>query len=152
MNRIPNDRMTDIDEREWLAQEHALRDERNGAAAGDDPLLASYRTVAHALRAPIADGLPADFARTIAIRCVEAGATTRVDLRLEQRLQRTLVGVFVLAGFVAFAVYGGDWLQATRVAMPIFGNGAAINWATALTACVALSWAMETIRRRALAA
>ena len=53
-----------IDEREWQAQERALQEERLHLTG--DPRLAAYRRIARALRQPLPDALPADFARRLA--------------------------------------------------------------------------------------
>jgi hypothetical protein len=141
--------LTEAEQREWLAQERAWRDECSGAGAGDDALAASYRPLLHALRMPVVDGLPADFARTMAACCAARAATVvRADTRLEQQVQRALLGLLAVAAIVAIAIYGGDWWQESIDALPLLGDATALNWGTALAACLGLSWATEVLRRR----
>jgi hypothetical protein len=140
-----------IDEHEWQAQERALREERAGAiAAGDDPLLARYRQVARALRRPLPDALPADFARSVAQRVATAHAAP--DMRLEQQLLRVLSLLLAVSAIAAMALYGGQWLRAFAAlssSLPIgsASAGLAFNWTLALAACLGLSWSFERLRR-----
>ena len=57
-----------FDEREWRLQERALREERLASADGGDDGIAAYRKVVRALREPLPDALPADFAANVAAR------------------------------------------------------------------------------------
>ena len=86
-----------IDEREWQMQERALREERFGAAAGDDPGIAAYRHVARALREPLPDALPSDFAEAIAAQA--ARLPVRGESALERWLVRLLYVAFVVSAF-----------------------------------------------------
>ena len=53
----------DAHEREWQAQEHALQAERLGLdPAGDNARVRRYRLLARALRQPLPETLPGDFA------------------------------------------------------------------------------------------
>lgn len=140
-------RMTDAEEREWLAQERALRDERTRAIASEDPALAAYRDVARALRTPLPDALPVDFAPSIAARCRRPA--TQLDTRLEQHVQRALLVALAVAAALVCAVYGGDWLRASVSALPLLAHPTALNWSAALAACLGLSWASGVIGRRA---
>ena len=135
-----------IDEHEWLAQERALREERAGAiTADDDALLARYRQVARALRRPLPDALPADFARSVALRVAAAHAAP--DMRLEQLLLRALSLLLAVSAIAAMALYGGEWLRAFAAVLPSLAVGTALNWALALAACLGLSWSFERLRR-----
>ena len=132
------------EEREWQAQERALRDERNGAARGDDPLQARYRLIARALRQPLPHAPPDDFAAQVAARARMQAAHAPPDLRIEQHLVRALIAVLALSAAVAVAWYGPQWLQAIAVLLP----GAALNWTLALMACVGVSWSFDLLHRR----
>jgi len=97
-----------LDEREWQAQERARIAARtgDGASLAQDPLAARYRRVADALRTPLPDALPADFAARMA-QIVQAPAAP-VDAplgeaRFESGLMRGLIGVFALAGPVVLS-------------------------------------------------
>lgn len=141
----------DIDEREWLAQERARLESRNGAATpSDDPMVARYRKLSHALRAPMADALPDTFAADVA-RLAQAGVVVQAPVEspeaaFELGLTRLFVGLFAVAAVVVAAMYGSQWLP------PILGllhldSAVAVNWAMALAACVGATWATEQLRR-----
>lgn len=134
-----------IDEREWQAQERALRDSRDGMPS-TDPLALRYRAVADALRAPLPDALPPGFAAQVAARV--GGAP--LDARFEGSLVRALVTLLGLSGAVTAAVYGRQWLPAILDPLRL-DTASAVNWALALGACVAMTWVVEPLRRRLLA-
>ena len=139
-----------LDEREWQAQERARIAARtgDGASLAQDPLATRYRRVADALRTPLPDALPADFAARMAQVVQAPAAPVDVPLgeaRFESGLMRGLIGVFALAGAVVAAMYGAQWLP------PILGllrldSASAVNWALALAACVGTSWALDRLR------
>ena len=129
---------------EWLAQERALQDERAGVTTTNDPLVARYRVIAHALRQPLPDALPADFAQKLAAQVQHAP----LDTRVEQGLMRALVTLLALSGAVVAALYGQSWWSAIAALLPL-SSGVAINWAVALAACVGASWLVEQVRNTA---
>lgn len=133
-----------VDEREWQLQERALREERDGAPGGDDPVLAQYRQVARALRAPLADALPADFAAQVAAR---ASARARTDGRLEQVATQLLLATLAFAGVVTAALYGGAWWRASIALLPASHADVALQWALAIVGCLGLSWSADLLRR-----
>lgn len=138
-----------IDACEWEAQERALRDARAGVAC-QDPQAARYRAVVDALRQPLPDVLPPDFAARVAAR---AGAApprraASVDARLEGLLVRGLTALLGLSGAVTAALYGQQWLPAILAPLPL-DSASALNWALALAACVGMNWLIEPLRRRA---
>lgn len=140
------------DPREWLAQERALQLERQGAAsAHDDPQASRYRPVVRALREPMADGLPADFAQRVA-SLAERAATARkaLDLRLERNLMRGLVAAFVLVALAAVAVYGQITWQAIAALAPDARAGSAAAWLVPALGCMALTWALGALRSTGL--
>ena len=145
-DRTPQGPLTDAEQREWLAQERAWRDARAGNAPEEDPVAASYRTLMRALRTPLPDALPADFARSVAAR---AAKPATVDTSLEQQFQRLLLAALVVAALVACAMYGGGWLRASVAALPLLDRATTVNWSAALAACLGLSWAMDVLRRGA---
>lgn len=127
--------------REWRLQERALRDERAGADAGDDPLLAQYRSVARALRrAPPA--VPEDFAAAVAgaagVRIVATSSA------FERGLLRGLFATLGLSGLAATVLYGGQWLQGLALLWSRAPT-AATSWMLVLTACVAMSWSLRLV-------
>jgi hypothetical protein len=133
------------DDQEWQAQERALQEERLGSAASDDPLVAHYRLVARALRQPMADGLPADFARQVAAQLAHAPP---LDTRFEQGLMRALAVLLTLSGVVAVTLYGSIWLQSLVAYLPSL-SGMALDWTMVLATCVGLSWSLEQLRQHA---
>jgi hypothetical protein len=139
-------RMTDVDEREWLAQERALRDERTRGQTSEDQAVATYRHVVRALRAPLPDALPADFARSVAAQCRRA--PTRVDTWLEQQFQQLLLAALAVAAVLACANYGGEWLRASLAALPVLDQRTTLDWSLALAACLCVSWATGAAGRR----
>lgn len=130
-----------IDGREWQAQERALQAERLHLS-DTDPRLGSYRAIARALRQPLPDGLPADFARALAARLGRAP----LDTRVEQILLRGLVMLFGLSSAVVAAIYGQAWLPAILAVLPASSPNA-MHWLLAVGACVAMSWAFDQLRK-----
>ena len=138
----------DYNEQEWLAQERARIAARGGDGSQLDPLAARYRRVSEALRTPLPDALPADFAARLA-RQVERPATVADEAdepRFERSLTRLLIGVLALAGAVIAAMYGAKWLPPIAQLLQLDSAGA-VHWAIALVACVGASWLVEQIRR-----
>jgi hypothetical protein len=133
-----------IDEREWQAQERALQDVRAGAPS-TDPLAARYRAVAEALRAPLPELLPPDFAARMAAQVRHAP----LDARFEGTLVRTLTTLLGLSGAASAALYGRQWLPAILGPLQL-DSASALNWALALGACVAITWLAEPLRRMAM--
>ena len=135
-----------FDEREWQLQERALREERDGAPAGEEPALAQYRRVARALRSPLPDALPADFAAQVAARAV---ARAHSGDRLERILTQLLLALLAFSGVVAAMVWGGDWWRSSAALLPSPRHlDVALPWAVAVAACLGLSWAMEQLGHR----
>lgn len=141
----------EFDEREWLAQERARLEARNpGATPSADPMVARYRKLSHALRTPMDDALPDDFAANVA-RLAQAGVAVTApldapDAEVERKLTGLFVGIFAIAAVVVAAMYGSQWLP------PILGllkldSAVAVNWALALAACVGATWATDQLRR-----
>lgn len=141
-----DERLDDVDEREWQLQERALRAERDGAPTGDEPALAEYRLVARALRAPIAEALPPGFAAQVARRAL---ARSRREGRFEQVLTQALLALLAFAGVATAMAYGGDWWRASASLLPSTPRlGLALQWGLAIAGCLGLSWSAELLRRR----
>lgn len=150
MNTNHDDPRNTLDEREWQAQERALRDARDGLPS-TDPLALRYRKVADALRAPVPELLPADFAAQIAQRA-EAYARPPELVRaaqaggLERGLLRGAVGVLGLGGAVVAAIWGATWIAPITSFLQL-DSAVAVNWALALGACVGVTWLTDQLRR-----
>ena len=128
-------------EHEWQAQERALQQERSGLPDSADPRVARYRLIARALRQPLPDALPADFARRIAAQ-VE---TPALDTRLELRSQIALVALLLISGGVVALIYGESWGAAIASVLP--SSATTSGWALALIACLGVSWGIEQLKR-----
>lgn len=131
--------------REWQAQEYALDAERRGSdPAADDARVRRYRLLARALREPMPDALPADFARRMAAQVAAAPSRQVAGLRIESTLANALVVLLLVAGGVMLALYGNIWLPAFRHLLP----APAANWLLALGACLGASWLLGQWQRR----
>jgi hypothetical protein len=129
-------------EREWLAQESALRRERlNLDPAGDDERGRRYRQLARALHEPLPDGLPADFAMRVAVRAAAASSG-----RFEFVLMIVLVVALVIAAGVVIATYGGQWTSSFSAILAARNTQASV-WLMALAGCLGASWLMERWQR-----
>jgi hypothetical protein len=140
----------DAREREWQAQERAMRAERLGLdPAGDDARVRRYRLLARALRQPPPETLPTDFARQVAARI---GARTPAHAfgggSLESVLLAVLVGVFAVAAAIVLVGYGPAWLSAVRAALPA-DDPRTLRWPLSFAGCLGLSWLLWQWQRRA---
>ena len=134
------------EQREWDAQERALRAERGGAHAAGDASVAHYRIIARALRTPPLDALPADFAARTAAR---AERESRGE-HLEVWLERGLVALLVLAGVGALLFFRDEPLLPLSFSLPeraSFGIQTVLSWCVAIAACVGLSSAFAFARK-----
>jgi hypothetical protein len=136
------------EQREWAAQERALRAERSGERSQGDPTVAQYRLIARALRDPPLAPLPSDFAVRTAARVAGAHALSE---QVDVWLGRALLALLLLAGVAAVIVYSGDSLRDFSLSMP---ERAALrmqtlaSWGMAIAACVALSSGFALARKR----
>ena len=140
-----------IDEREWQAQERAMQDARAGLDS-NDPMAARYRKVADALRTPLPDALPMDFAAQVA-KLAESNARAPLLVQqaqngvMESRMLRASLWALGLGSAIVVAMYGREWLAPTLDLLHL-ESAVAMNWALALGACVGMTWATEMLRRR----
>lgn len=131
-------------EREWQAQEAAMRAAREGRAPAD-ARDAAYRHIDAALRADDAISLPADFAEQLAAKAGPVPtATTAPETGLEKQLTRLLLAALVIAGLVVAVLEGGSWFSADPAAWSVAGN----PWVLALLACLGASQGAEMLRRK----
>ena len=141
MNQHIDDHIPPFDdvahEREWLAQENAMRRERlHLDSAGDDARSRRYRLLARALREPLPGGLPADFAMRVATRVAAAPASTP---RFEFMLMAALAIALAIAAGVVTAIYGSAWLPSFAAILPA-PQAPATRWLLALAGCLGMSW------------
>jgi hypothetical protein len=121
-------------EREWLAQESALRRERlNLDRAGEDERGRPYRQLASALREPLPDGLPRDFATRVAARAATASA-----VHFEIVLLAMLIAALLVVAGIVVTTYGNQW-----TARNLQGSA----WLLALAGCLGTSWLMQSWQR-----
>jgi hypothetical protein len=124
-------------EREWLAQESAMRRERlHLDPAGDDARSRRYRLVARALSEPLPQDLPADFAACVAAR---AAAPPMPSPRFESVLTSVLLGTLAIAAGVVTLIYGSAWLPWFDTVLPTLHTQANC-WLLALAGCLGASW------------
>ena len=128
-------------EREWLAQERAMQRERLQLdPAGDDARSRRYRLLARALREPLPDALPADFAQQLAARAAAAPARRAVPGRsFESTLTLALAAVLAVAAGVVVVIYGSAWLPSFVTLLPT-PHASATRWLLALAGCLGASW------------
>ncbi|HEX7238455.1 MAG TPA: hypothetical protein VF405_15920 [Gammaproteobacteria bacterium] len=127
-------------QREWAAQESAMRAERAGSASGDDAGMAEYRLIARELRTPQLDAIPRDFAAQTAARALREQRIANENV--EVWLQRGLVALLLLAGAVALRVYGGEALLDLPLRVPdtaALSIQSVVGWSLAVAACVGIS-------------
>jgi hypothetical protein len=129
-------------QREWEAQESALRAERAGSAAGGDAAVEQYRLIARALRRPPLDVIPFDFASQTAARARHEARLANDSVELW--LQRGLVALLLLAGAAAIRIYAGESLLELELELSVpegatFAVQSVVGWSLAVAACVGIS-------------
>lgn len=134
------------EDREWEAQELALREEQLGTEPDTgDARVNQYRLLVRALRNPPLDPMPHDFAAQTAARAERRGVE---DDRLEVWLQSALLGLLAAAGIWTIAQSGGQSVQALALVIPESAAHPVSSWGAAILVCVALSSLLEHWRRR----
>jgi hypothetical protein len=130
MNHTPQPPRNDAEEHEWLLQEKAAEAGRRGAQS-DDATSTPYDVIASALRQPLDENLPTDFARHVAER---AQRRASVNMYFELVLSWMLCGVLMamLGGLVMH--FGADWLKLAQSILPL--RAMANKWIVALVACL----------------
>lgn len=127
-------------EREWLAQERAMQRERlHLDPLHDDARGRRYRLLARALREPLPDALPADFAVQLAARVAASAPQVANGNRFESALLFAL-GVSLASGAaIVTAIHGRAWLQPFADLMPAL-HAPTPGLLLALGGCLAASW------------
>ena len=133
------------DEREWLAQERAMRVERGSGEPLDlDAMSAAYLPIARALRAPMEVKLADNFAARVAGLAESRRVDTAVESRLERVLLMALGVVFAGSAVAVCMLYGATWFGPT---LDLIGPIAKpdLKWALALSVCVGMSWLSDRL-------
>ena len=138
MNREPPSPHDDSMEREWALQEQAVRAERLALDTSEDEALRRYRAVAQALRRPLDEDLPLDFASAVAR---EARRRAAGDMRLQLYLSWTLLGVLVAMLIGVTVRYGSALAQFAHITL-------SQPWLLALAAFFALLGVVRLPQRR----
>jgi hypothetical protein len=128
-------------EREWLAQESTMRRERlHLDPAGDDARGRRYRLLARALREPLQDVLPADFAQCVAAQVANTPTRRPVPTtRFEFMLTMALIVALTVTASVVTVIYGNEWLPSIKAVLPM-PHAPATRWLLALASCIGASW------------
>jgi hypothetical protein len=153
MNQHTDDHLpafdNDAHEREWLAQERAMRRERLQLdPAGDDARSRRYRLLARALREPLPDALPADFAQHVAALATAAPARRAPgDGSFESALALALAIVLAIAAAAVVTLYGSTWLPSFAALLPA-PHAPATRWLLALGGCLGASWLLGQWQRQ----
>ena len=126
-----------IPEAEWQAQERALRAERLGLSThADDATAHAYRAVARALRQPLPDPLPGDFAQRMA-RMVQPSRAVSMDERVLAWLIRGLLLALGVSTLILLVLNGGSWWQSLITLLPV--NTLTNPWLLSLAVCASLT-------------
>jgi hypothetical protein len=130
MNHTPQPPSNEAEEHEWLMQEKAAEAERLGAQPGG-ATPTPYGAIVRALRQPLHENLPTDFARHVAERATQRASVT---MYFELVLSWVLCGVLMamLAGLLMH--FGADWLKLAQSMLSL--RAMANEWIVALVACL----------------
>ena len=112
--------------------------------AGDDARSRRYRLLARALREPMPDGLPADFAQQLAAR---VAVSPKAAQRIEVVLMIAIVVALMIAAAGVTIIYGSAWLPSFSAILPA-PQAPASRWLLALAGCLGVSWLLGQWRPR----
>ena len=136
-------------EREWLAQESAMRRERlHLDPAGDDARSRRYRLLARALRTETEVGLPADFATQVSERIAATMNEKPPAMAFERGLTVALLASLLLAAGMVTLLYGASWWPTFHRLLPAPET---MRWLLALLGCLGLHGVLGAWARRASA-
>jgi hypothetical protein len=136
-------------EREWQAQERAMRAERLGLDANrDDARVLRYRLITRALRQPPVEALPADFAQQVASLATRTRklAEPPGESRRDATWLAVAAGSFSAAGAATVVLYPQAWQLAWPTPAP-----QTLHWSLLLGGCLGLSWLLGRLKPRAAA-
>jgi hypothetical protein len=145
---MSNDKRYDenaIPDREWQAQERALRAERlHLSDATDDADTHAYRVVARALRQAPASRLPEDFAMQVSRLAAAERRGGTVD-RIDSLATTLLFALLAVGGIVLATHYDAAWWRPLLTLVPdsVWSN----PWLPSLAACAAVTALLSRWRR-----
>lgn len=130
MNHTPQPPRNEVEEHEWLMQEKAAEAGRLGSQP-DRARSTPYDAIASALRQPLDENLPSDFARHVAER---AQRRASANMYFELVLSWMLCGVLMAMLVGLLMHFGADWLKLAQSILPL--RAMANKWIVALVACL----------------
>jgi hypothetical protein len=135
--------MNDASEREWEIQESARQAERRGLdSTPEQGRVGRYRFIARALRTPLADSLPEDFATQVSARVTASrDKSVSTGTHFETVLLIILASLLVISAGRVFANLGHSWMEAIGAPLSTLGT-TNIGWPLAFFICIGLSWLM----------
>jgi hypothetical protein len=134
-------------EREWLAQENAMRRERlHLDPRNDDARTQRYRLLARTLRQTPDEGPPSDFARQVATQVAPARRTSH-DARFEFGLIIALCLTLLAGSVMVIASYGSQWWR--PVAAFSLPEIPSMHLLLALAGCIAFTWLLGHLQSSA---
>jgi hypothetical protein len=130
MNHTPQPPRNEAEEREWLMQERAAEAGRLGTQP-DNATSTPYGAIVRALRQPLDEDLPTDFARHVAAHVQRRASAT---MYFELVLSWILCGVLMLMLMGVLMHFGATWLKLAQSSLPL--RAMANKWIVALVACL----------------
>ncbi len=149
MKDNPTDHVVPFDdparEREWLAQENAMRRERLQLdPRNDDVRTQRYRMLARSLRQAPEDGLPADFAQQMA-KQLGPVRSKRFEAPFESSLIVVLCLTLLIGSVIFLAPYSTQWWRSLTAMSHSFTPS--FSLLLALAGCIALTGLTGLVRR-----
>ena len=133
-------------EREWLAQENAIRRERlHLGSSGDNARSQHYRLLARVLLTAPLDALPVDFAQQVSALAAARAHDRTPAMTLERLMTTALASALLVAAVAATATYGATWWPSFEALVPAPPTA---QWLLALIGCLGASGLLETWSRR----
>ena len=134
-----------IHEREWLAQENAMRRERLQLdPSGDNARSQDYRLLARALRTASPDGPGADFAQQVSSLAAARAHERTAAMTLESLMTTVLASALFVTAVAVTVIYGAAWRRSFEALLPAPPT---TQWLLALIACLGVSGLVETWSR-----
>ena len=131
-------------EREWLAQENAMRRESMCLEPiGDNAKSQQYRLLARVLRTAPPIGLPPDFAQQLSALAAARTHERPPGFTFESVMTTVLAGALLLAATAVTVIYGAAWWPSFQTLLP---TPVTAQWLLALIGCLGISWLLGACR------